>query len=187
MSGLDLPQPGLPAHNPQSRQHAQSCVSGASTLILARLGVFCHKFLWAKPLCLGLRLARLAGAIRDALLANVEARLADVDVVCLEDYDKGVCDEATCQRIIHVCRERGVKFLAVRVISDDMSADLPEEVRTVIGSSGSARFGAALGALWKRPGSVKDMWHLRETAHTASEHLATFLDGVVKQLHSAKH
>ena len=89
--------------------------------------------------------------------------------------------------VAQVCRERETKFLAVRVISDDLAADLPNEVKTVIGSSGSARFGAALGAMWKRPGSIKEMWHLRETAHTAAERLATFLDGVVKQLYQTQH
>jgi adenosylhomocysteine nucleosidase len=89
--------------------------------------------------------------------------------------------------VAQICQERGIRFLAVRVISDDLSADLPDEVRTVIGSSGSARLGAALSAVWKRPGSVKEMWHLRETALKAAERLASFLDGVIKQLHSADH
>ncbi|MBT4865759.1 MAG: 5'-methylthioadenosine nucleosidase [Planctomycetaceae bacterium] len=89
--------------------------------------------------------------------------------------------------VAQICQERGIRFLAVRVISDDLSADLPDEVRTVIGTSGSARLGAALGAVWKRPGSVKEMWHLRETAMKAAERLASFLDGVVKQLHAADH
>ncbi len=89
--------------------------------------------------------------------------------------------------VAQICQERGIRFLAVRVISDDLSADLPDEVRTVIGTSGSARLGAALGAMWKRPGSIKEMWQLRETAHKAAERLAAFLDGVVKQLHAADH
>jgi len=39
------------------------------------------------------------------LLAAVEARLGDFDVVCLEDYDKGVCSETLCQRLIELCRK----------------------------------------------------------------------------------
>lgn len=88
--------------------------------------------------------------------------------------------------VAQVCRERNVPFLSVRVISDDLSADLPSEVLTVVGATGSLRIGAALGALWKRPGSYKDMWRLRESAHTAAGRLATFLDGVVTQLHAAR-
>lgn len=87
--------------------------------------------------------------------------------------------------VAQVCRERGTRFMAVRVISDDLSADLPSEVLSVIGSTGAVRVGSALGSLWKRPSSIKDMWRLRETAHQAAERLATFLDGVLVQLHKA--
>jgi hypothetical protein len=57
---------------------------------------------------------------------------------------------------------------------------------SLIGATGSIRLGAVIGALWKRPGSYKDMWQLRENAMLAAESLAEFLDGVVKQLHAAK-
>lgn len=89
--------------------------------------------------------------------------------------------------VAQVCRELKVRFLAVRVISDDLSADLPPEVLSVLGGSGATRLGAALGAVWKRPGSVKDMWKLRESASMAAESLAVFLDGVIVQLHEAPH
>lgn len=87
--------------------------------------------------------------------------------------------------VAQVCRERNVRFLAVRVISDDLSADLPEEILSLVGSTGSIRFGAAIGALWKRPSSAKDMWKLREKAHHGADTLADFLDGVTKQLYNA--
>ena len=77
--------------------------------------------------------------------------------------------------------------MSVRTISDDMSADLPPEVLSVLGSTGTLRLGAALGAVWKRPGSVKDMWNLREKASLAADRLASFLDGVVRQLYEASH
>jgi adenosylhomocysteine nucleosidase len=89
--------------------------------------------------------------------------------------------------VAQVCRDAKTRFLAVRVISDDLSADLPAEVLTVVGSSGYVRIGAALGALWKRPASLTDMWKLRESAHVAAQRLATFLDGVVLQLYQAEH
>lgn len=38
------------------------------------------------------------------LLEAIERSLAEVDVVCLEDYDKGVCTETLCQRLITLCR-----------------------------------------------------------------------------------
>lgn len=83
-----------------------------------------------------------------------------------------------------VCRETKTRFLAVRSISDDMSTDLPPEVLAVLGRTGSIRAGAVAGALWKRPSSAKDMWRLRENATRAAARLATFLDGVVRQLAS---
>lgn len=85
--------------------------------------------------------------------------------------------------VAQVCRDTGTRFLAVRAVSDDLAADLPPEVVSVIGSTGTTRLGATLGALWNRPGSVKDMWRLREQAQAASDHLADFLDGVLLQLH----
>jgi adenosylhomocysteine nucleosidase len=88
--------------------------------------------------------------------------------------------------IAQLCRERKVRFMAMRSVSDDLSADLAPEVLSLIGATGSIRLGAVIGALWKRPGSYKDMWQLRENAMLAAESLAEFLDGVVKQLHAAK-
>jgi len=87
--------------------------------------------------------------------------------------------------VAQICRETGTKFMAVRVISDDLSADLPSEVMSVIGSTGALRVGSAIGSLFKRPSSFKDLWRLRETAHQAAERLAGFLDGVLLQLHKS--
>lgn len=84
--------------------------------------------------------------------------------------------------VAQVAREQNRQFLAVRAISDDMSADLPPEILSIIGATGAVRIGAALGSLVKRPGSFKDMMHLRENAHNAARSLATFLDGIVHQL-----
>lgn len=85
--------------------------------------------------------------------------------------------------VAQVCRDRKVRFLAIRVISDDLSADLPKEILSIVGPTGVVRFGAALGALWKRPGSAKDLWNMRGNANDAATRLATFLDGIVIQLH----
>lgn len=89
--------------------------------------------------------------------------------------------------VAQVARETKTRFVAVRAISDDMSADLPPEVLSILGDKGAVRIGAAVGAVWKRFGSIKDMWKLREQAVAASTRLATFLDGVVTQLHDAHH
>jgi len=87
--------------------------------------------------------------------------------------------------VAQVCRESKIRFLAVRVISDDLSADLPAEILSVVTSSGTVRLGAAVGALFKRPGSAKDMWRLREQGMDAADRLATFLEGVIEQLYQS--
>lgn len=81
-----------------------------------------------------------------------------------------------------VCKETGTKYLAVRAVSDDTTEDLPPEILTIMGETGSVRLGAAVGSVWKRFGSVKDMWHLRERAVVASRKLARFLAGLAPQL-----
>ncbi|MCP3902581.1 MAG: bifunctional heptose 7-phosphate kinase/heptose 1-phosphate adenyltransferase [Planctomycetes bacterium] len=49
----------------------------------------------------------IADALAERLAEHVAAHLDEVDVVCLEDYDKGVCSPTLCRRIIERCRERG--------------------------------------------------------------------------------
>jgi adenosylhomocysteine nucleosidase len=88
--------------------------------------------------------------------------------------------------VAQVCHDSKTRFLAVRVISDDMSADLPPELASVVGSSGTVRLGAVAGAIFKRFGSVKDLWRLREQGIGAADRLATFLEGVVSQLYESQ-
>jgi adenosylhomocysteine nucleosidase len=87
--------------------------------------------------------------------------------------------------VAQVCRDAKTRFMAIRVISDDLAADLPPEILSVVGATGAVRIGAALSAMWKRPASVTDMWKLREKALLAAKRLATFLDGVILQLDAA--
>jgi adenosylhomocysteine nucleosidase len=88
--------------------------------------------------------------------------------------------------VAQTCAERRTRFLAVRAISDDMTADLPSEVLSVFGSTGTLRAGAIAGAVWKRPGSIKLMWQLRERAVNAAERLATFLSTIVPTLYDTR-
>jgi D-beta-D-heptose 7-phosphate kinase/D-beta-D-heptose 1-phosphate adenosyltransferase len=47
----------------------------------------------------------------ERLLAAFDAALADADVVCIEDYNKGVCSEALCQEVIRRARAAGKAVL----------------------------------------------------------------------------
>lgn len=96
-------------------------------------------------------------------------------------YDALAVDMETLT-VAQVCRDRGVRFLAVRVISDDADTDLPPEVLSLFGASRFFRLGAALGAAWHRPGAVKDLWQLRQRAHEAAERLAELLGEQLGQL-----
>jgi len=84
--------------------------------------------------------------------------------------------------VARVCAERNVRFMAVRVISDDLTKDLPPEVLTVFGSSGYLRAGAILSALWKRPGCWSDLWQLREQSVQSAARLGLYLRNVVERL-----
>ena len=86
--------------------------------------------------------------------------------------------------VAQIAHDAKTRFMALRVISDDMSADLPPEVLSIIGDTGVVRLGAAVGSIMNRPGSFKDLMHLRSNAQAAAKSLATFLDGVVHQLHA---
>lgn len=85
--------------------------------------------------------------------------------------------------VAEVCRIARRPFMAVRAISDTVDEDLPPEIgglarpKTAVG-----KLGAVTGALWRRPGSAKDMWRLHAQAADASERLAKFLVGVIAQL-----
>ena len=122
----------------------------------------------------GLHVGRLVTA--DALVRTVDEKQT------LAADTQGLAVDLESLAVAQVARETKTRFLAVRVISDDMSADLPPEVVAILGRTGSIRAGAVAGSLWKRPSSAKDMWRLRENANVAAEKLATFLDGVVRQL-----
>jgi adenosylhomocysteine nucleosidase len=88
--------------------------------------------------------------------------------------------------VARMCAESRTRFLAVRAISDDLSADLPGEVLSVFGGTGTLRAGAIAGAVWRRPGSIKLLWQLREQAHHAAERLARFLATIAPTLYEAR-
>jgi adenosylhomocysteine nucleosidase len=117
------------------------------------------------------RLVTVSRIIRTAAeKADLRAR-SRADAVDMESYP-----------IAALGAERGVRFLGVRVISDEAGTDLPPEVLTILGPTGSFRLGAAVGAIWRRPSSFKELWSLREHAHEAADRLAVVLAEIIRQL-----
>ncbi|RUL85558.1 phosphorylase family protein [Tautonia sociabilis] len=115
------------------------------------------------------------------LTASKIVRTADEKAALRGRFSADVVDMETAA-VASICADRGQRFLAIRVISDEAGTDLPAEVITVMGPTGGFRLGATLGALWKRPGSVKDLWALREHAIEAADRLAEVLPGILAQL-----
>ncbi|HEV3165599.1 MAG TPA: nucleoside phosphorylase [Isosphaeraceae bacterium] len=81
-----------------------------------------------------------------------------------------------------VCSERRLRFQSIRVISDEAHTDLPPEILSILGRSGGYRIGAAIGAVWRRPSSFKDLWALREHAEEAADRLAQVVVGILTRL-----
>jgi adenosylhomocysteine nucleosidase len=84
--------------------------------------------------------------------------------------------------VAEVCAARGVPMLAFRVVSDEADYDLPPEVLSIFGSTGSYRLGAALGAVWRRPSSIKDLWNLHLRALEAADRLADVVAAALERL-----
>jgi len=85
--------------------------------------------------------------------------------------------------VADVCRQKGVRFLSVRIISDALDDELPKEVERLLAQKTIAgKMGAAAKALFKRPGSALDLLKLQDDALKASDRLAKFLTGLLVQL-----
>ncbi|MBT5018450.1 MAG: 5'-methylthioadenosine nucleosidase [Planctomicrobium sp.] len=95
----------------------------------------------------------------------------------LHERTRAIAVDMESHSVAMVCKERDIQFMAIRAISDDLSADLPKEVLAIFGPKGTIRTGALVGTIFKRPSSVKDLWKIRENAVRAAENLArTTLD-----------
>jgi D-beta-D-heptose 7-phosphate kinase/D-beta-D-heptose 1-phosphate adenosyltransferase len=63
----------------------------------------------------------LSDGLSERLMKMIQARLADVNVVCLEDYNKGVCSAEFCQRLIAACKAAGKPILIDPAAIEDYS------------------------------------------------------------------
>jgi adenosylhomocysteine nucleosidase len=85
--------------------------------------------------------------------------------------------------VVEVCRHYGIPLLAVRVVSDAVDDELPRAVAHLVKQkTTAARWGAALGAILDRPGSVKEMLKLQQNALAASDRLAKFLRSLIERI-----
>lgn len=85
--------------------------------------------------------------------------------------------------VAEVCKRRRTRCLSVRIISDGVDDALPKEIEHLMQQKSiTSKAGAVVGAIFNRPGSLKDMWQLKEDALTNAQRLGKFLEGVLEQL-----
>lgn len=133
---------------------------------------------------LGLSMAPdAAGKFRPGRLLTVDAMVRTVaERASLRyKYLADVVDMET-SAVAAVCAARGVKLMAIRVISDEAGADLPPELLAIVGPTGGYRIGAAIGSILRRPGSLMELLKLREHGLSAAERLAEVVAATVAQL-----
>jgi adenosylhomocysteine nucleosidase len=85
--------------------------------------------------------------------------------------------------VAEVCREAGVKWLSVRIISDTVDDRLPPEIEMLLAEKSLVgKLGTAAAAIVNRFSAVGDMWQLYEDALKCSQRLARFLRGMLEQM-----
>lgn len=85
--------------------------------------------------------------------------------------------------VAQVCRSERIPCGVFRVVSDAVDDELPPEVAGLVRQkTTAARLGAALASVWNRPGSLKDLYRLKENALIASDRLADFLTEAICRL-----
>lgn len=78
--------------------------------------------------------------------------------------------------VAQVCVKQGLPFSIVRIVIDAMDETLPADIQHLTDQpSMGARLGAAVGAVFRRPGSLKDMVKLKQSAIETSDRLARWL------------
>jgi adenosylhomocysteine nucleosidase len=118
-----------------------------------------------------------------ASVQHAGGRLLTVDRVVLRAVDKSELHrtyqadlvDMESSAVAAVCHEKMVRFLSIRVISDDAHGDLPDEITAIMNPSGVYRVGATLRSLWRRPSSAKDFWKLYEHSIEAADRLSKFI------------
>ncbi len=121
---------------------------------------------------------------------RTEGRLLTVDQLIARPAQKADLRELHAADLIDMetstvallARDRSLRFLAIRVISDDAGAELPAEVARLLAHSGSYRMGVALRAVWHRPSLLKDFWTLHARALESADRLATCIRRVLEVL-----
>jgi adenosylhomocysteine nucleosidase len=122
-------------------------------------------------------------ALRSGRLLTVDAlvRTAAEKAALRDRYQADLLDMES-SAVAALCSQRAVRFLSLRVVSDEADTDLPREVATLMTRSGSYLVGSAIRAIWNRPSALRDFWSLHEHAQAAADRLADATLGVIAHL-----
>ena len=135
-------------------------------------------------------------ALNDVLRENTvhRGRLVSVDAIVRtpsekrelgERFEAHAVDMET-YAVVTASEKHGTTALSVRVISDAVDDEISADIANIGQQASKAgRVGAAIGSLFRRPSSVKDMLRLREQALVASDTLADFLVAAIEALTAA--
>lgn len=100
----------------------------------------------------------------------------------LKDRFPGLAVDTTSLAVAQVCSERSVRFMAVRVIVDGLTEQIPVQAASMLFEPDSRAIGSALGTLFKGFRKMSEMNVWRERSATAAGNLDRFVSGVVLQI-----
>jgi nucleoside phosphorylase len=86
--------------------------------------------------------------------------------------------------VLTAARERSVRAVVIRAISDAADADLPLEFDRIFDKQGSVSLTRVIGQLARRPQRIAGLLRLANDSKLAAEALAIFLDAYVQALSS---
>ena len=110
---------------------------------------------------------------------HVVAKLSE-KAELFEKYGMDAVDMET-DAVAEVCQDCGVELRCVRIITDDAKEELPPDIENILNqNSGAEQWGAALGALFRKPSRAMDLIKLKQisvqAAQTLAEHLVKSLE-----------
>ena len=110
---------------------------------------------------------------------HVVAKLSEKSKL-FEKYGMDAVDMET-DAVVEVCHDCGAELRCVRIISDDAKEEMPPDIENILNqNSGPEQWGAALGALFRKPSRALDLIKLKnvsvQAAQTLAEHLIRTLE-----------
>lgn len=157
-------------------------------LLLANEVIDADRKLWS----IDLKVGADSGSrdLREPGRRTLTGRLLTVDSVVRTAAEKlelgarygAVAVDMESAAVAALCADRDIRFVSIRVISDDAATDLPPEVLAILGQSAGYRAGAAFAAILNRRESLGELLRLREHARSAARRLAPAIEQIIAAL-----